>query len=336
MTTTREAIRWLSSLTARPAAVPRSKRQARRPIEHLPPVDGHASVPTPPPIQHRTLAERAPEQVVTAVREAGVVGMGGGGFPTWTKLETRADWVLVNGCESEPLLTADHRVIEEHGDEVRCGMAWAMHAVGASRGRVVRGGAHEPYPMGYERELVRRVLGREIAPGRRPPDVGVVVINAQTARAICHAVCADRPLTARVITVEGGAVGRPGNYHVPAGTPVADVLRACDSAPERTAEVVLGGPMTGVAAGADAKVTATTIGVLALTTRDLARHAPGPCIRCGRCAEVCPLGLPAMALADRPGPGARLCIGCGACQYVCPARRPLVALIRDARAGEST
>ncbi len=327
MTSLSRARRWLTAVTSRPGSVPRWKRQADRPIEPLPPFNGHVPGPQPTPPRHCTLQERTPEQVIAAVREAGVVGMGGGGFPTWMKLECAADWVLVNACESEPLLSADHRVVCEHGDEVRCGMLWAMHAVGAPRGRVVKGDDHEAYPMGYERELVRRVLGRTIPPGRRPPDVGVVVINAQTARAICHAVCEDRPATTRVLTVEGSAVGRPGNYHVPVGTAVADVLRACEASPERTAAVVLGGPMTGVVAAPEAVIEATTLGVLALTAEDLARHAPGPCIRCGRCADACPFGLPAMDLAARTGPSAQLCIGCGACEFVCPARRPLVSLI---------
>jgi electron transport complex protein RnfC len=118
------------------------------------------------------------------------------------------------------------------------------------------------------------------------------------------------------------------------GTPVAEVLRACEVSAERAAAVVLGGPMTGVVAAPDARVEATTIGVLALTEQDLAHHAPGPCIRCGRCADACPFGLPAMDLADRGGASTRLCIACGACQFVCPAGRPLVSLIREAPAAE--
>ncbi|MBI4606954.1 MAG: SLBB domain-containing protein, partial [Planctomycetes bacterium] len=167
--------------------------------------------------------------------------------------------------------------------------------------------------------------------GGLPRDAGAIVINVQTARALHQAVCLGRPLVDRVVTVDGGAVARPGNYVVPLGTELGHVLRACGTDLSRTAALVAGGPMMGVEATAETPLAAGMGGVLALEAREVHRPADAPCIRCGDCLEACPVGLSAQHLVLRPAPDLRRCILCGMCQYVCPAQRPLAALLRRAK-----
>ncbi len=282
--------------------------------------------------QHTGAAGLAPSDIIVTVREAGVTGLGGAMFPTYAKLGTSVDTVLVNGCESEPYFTCDHRVLAEHGDEVRCGLALAKRAVNADHGAIVDREAY--YPAGYERFLIRDELDRVLAPHALPRDVGVLVMNVQSARALCVAVCGETPMIERVITVAGDAVGRPGNYVVAIGTPVAHLLRVCEIDQARAATIITGGPMMGRALEAGAVVTAGTGGLLALTADEVAAREEVPCIRCGRCLEACPVGLPVAKIVERPGPEVLRCMECGACQYVCPSAIPLVERLRLAKRRE--
>lgn len=273
-----------------------------------------------------------PDEIIAVARDAGLVGMGGAMFPTHVKLKNdrRLDCVIVNGCESEPYLTGDHRVLEEHGDAVESGMHLAMRAVGAEQGIVA--GRRHGYLDGYDRFLVREILGREVPAGGIPPDVGAVVFNVQTVRALHEAVLRGQPLIERVLTVDGEPFGRCGNFCVPIGTRVGHVLDVCECDMSRTAQVVLGGPFMGTPADRDTPITAGTGGVLALTEDQGSSIEDAPCIRCGLCLEECPVGLCAAQVARRPTREALLCIECGVCQFVCPARRPLVAMIRSVKA----
>jgi electron transport complex protein RnfC len=259
--------------------------------------------------------------------------MGGATFPTHVKLSPPSpiDHVLVNGCESEPYLTCDHRVLVEHRDEVECGMQLAMQAVGATRGTIIAEDNH--YLDGYERRLIQKALGRRVPHRGKPSDVGVLVINVQTVRALHQAVCQNRPLVDRVITVDGDAVRRPGNYVVPLGTPVSHILKACGVDPRRASAVIAGGPMMGAAVGPQTAVTGGTGGVLALGAHQIAWSGQDPCIQCGQCLEVCPLALPAGLLVRRPNPTVLQCIECGLCQFACPARRALLPALRKAKQG---
>lgn len=287
---------------------------------------------SPGGVTHRRPSSVGPVEIVAAARSAGLVGMGGGEFPTWLKLDARApvDHVLVNACESEPHNTSDHRVLTEHLDEVACGMRWAMRALGAGRGEIIR--ATSDYLDGYEPVMIQRHLGRAIPPGGLPRDVGVVVINVQTARALCQAVCADRPLLQRVITVDGGAVGRPGNYLVALGTPIEHVARQCDVHVEETTALIVGGPMMGSPVQLLDSVRAGTTALLALTAEEVARTRDSPCLRCGQCQDACPHDLPVGWLWRSAPPEVLRCVECGACQVACPSGRPLVSLMRAAKA----
>jgi len=281
--------------------------------------------------KHHHPAELAPEEIVDIARRAGLLGMGGGMFPTYVKLSpaTPIDWVIINGCESEPYLTCDHRVLVEHRDEVECGMRLAMQAVGAAQGTIET--AKDSFLDGYESHLIHKVLGRQVPKGGRPSDVGVVVLNVQSARALHRAVCEHRPLVDRVVTVDGNAVQRPGNYVVPLGTEIRHVLEACGVDWDQTSTVIAGGPIMGSPVEPGAIVTAGTSGVLALTADEISAPSHDPCIRCGRCQEVCPLALPSGQMIHQPTDLLLECIECGMCQFTCPAQRPILQEIRKAK-----
>ncbi|MBW2716427.1 MAG: 4Fe-4S dicluster domain-containing protein [Deltaproteobacteria bacterium] len=289
-------------------------------------------VPERPLLTHSEPEWISPAAITDTAREAGLIGMGGGMFPVYVKLGNRAaiEVVLVNGCESEPYMTADSRVLEEQRDEVGCGVGLAMHAVRAKKGLIVERETH--YPGGYERLLIRDALGREVPSRGLPRDVGTLVMNVQSARALHEAVCLGRPLIDRVITVDGGAVGRPGNYRVPIGTEVGHVLDVCEVDPSKTAAILSSGPMMGSVAERETPVAGGTGAVLALTAEELKQAQPEPCIRCGQCLEVCPFDLPAAYLIEHPSKAVLGCIECGACQFICPARIPLVSQLQRAKA----
>ncbi|HJP02134.1 MAG TPA: 4Fe-4S dicluster domain-containing protein [Planctomycetota bacterium] len=273
-----------------------------------------------------------PESVVTTARLAGLVGMGGAMFPTYAKLagEEPVDCVIVNGCESEPYVTCDHRVLVEQRAEVEGGMQIAMSAVGATRGVIADG--ETGYVDGEESRLVQRVLGRVVPWGKRPRSVGALVVNVQTVRSLYRAMNDGHPLVERIITVDGGAVGRPGNYRVPIGTEVGHILAECHTDLDRAEAIILGGPMMGQAAELTDPVVAGTIAVLALGSEEITKPQDGPCIGCGRCMEVCPSGLPAIHLTQNPSSELSRCTECGACQFACPSHCELVGMLRKAKA----
>lgn len=314
------------------------------------------------------LEQYEPSEIVRAVREAGLVGLGGAAFPTHVKLtrnEKRpVDTVLLNGCECEPYLTADHRLMVEAPGPIVVGALLAARAVGA--GRIVvaiednkpdaveamrRAAAGTPvsvavvctrYPMGGERQTVRAVLGRVVPTGGLPLDVGVVVLNVGTAAAVARAVCRRKPLTHRVITVTGSGVVQPKNLLVPIGMSYADALACAGGLRPEAARVIAGGPMMGHAIGdLTAPITKGTSGIVALTGDEVARVRETECVRCGECVEACPLRLVptriALCARHRDWDGAKryyasACMECGCCAYVCPAGIPLVQLIRVAKA----
>ena len=284
-----------------------------------------------------------PKQILQAVRAAGVVGMGGAGFPTHVKLTPNdkrpVDTLLVNGCECEPYLTADYRLMLQAPGPIISGALLAARAAGA--GRIVlaiednkpmavdtmrraadgeRASRWSPsstkYPQGGERQVVPAVLGREVPTGGLPLDVGVVVLNVATAAAVARAVLRGKPLTHRVVTVSGEGVAHPKNLLVPIGVTYGELIARCGGLTADAVRVVAGGPMMGFAIGdLDTPVTKGTSGVTVLTAEEVRRAAETPCIRCGRCVDVCPLNLVPTRIAlavpwRRPGIGpAILCAG---------------------------
>jgi electron transport complex protein RnfC len=294
--------------------------------------------------------------------------MGGAGFPTYLKLKRdrnkSIDTVILNGCECEPFLTADDRIMREAPRLVVRGLLLAMRATGARRG-IVAIEDNKPeavsaitaavqhhrnvelavcptrYPMGGERLLVPAVTNRTVPTDGLPRDVGVVVLNVATSVSLAHAVDRSNPLTHRVLTV-AGAVGRPGNFFVPIGTPVSWLIAQAGGLREDAAVVILGGPMMGVTiSDLSVPITKATSGITVLSVKEVEARDQTACINCGRCVDHCPLRLAAAKIVRVVRSGnLRLarsynlmaCCECGCCAYVCPAQIPLVQYIKSGKA----
>lgn len=301
---------------------------------------------------------------------AGVVGMGGAGFPTQVKLSPPADkpidTVIINGAECEPYLTGDHRLMLERAADLWEGAAIIRHILGAQTLHVaiednkpdairVMSESVPPelkdatvcilktsYPQGSEKQQIFSVTGRIVPTGGLPMDVGCVVENVSTTLAIYDAVVKGRPLVARTITVGGDAVVAPANLRAPIGTPFAALVEACGGIKGKLVKVISGGPMMGFAqATLDATVTKTTSGLLLLSAARVHEFTSQPCIACGRCLDACPMRLMPSELsqyieADDIDSAEKAyvmdCFECGSCAFVCPAHRPLVQHMRRAKA----
>ena len=313
------------------------------------------------------VTELTAEAVKKVVKEAGLAGMGGATFPTHVKLspppDQKIEVVLINAAECEPFLNCDNRLMLESPGKVLRG-AWLFKlAMGvekciigveknkpkaiAALEKELSGGAYpgvfvQPlrtrYPQGGEKQLIYALTGKEVPSGALPAAVGAAVYNVGTACALVDAFDTGLPLVQRVLTVSGDAVTRPGNYLVQIGTRVSFVLEQAGVIPEKLAKLVLGGPMTGFATGnLDIPVTKGTSGILALSEAMAEEADQGPCLRCGKCLTVCPMGLSPTQL-DQAANAKRVdilmdlrvrdCIECGSCAYNCPAQRSLLQSMR--------
>jgi electron transport complex protein RnfC len=307
--------------------------------------------------------------IIEAVRDAGIVGLGGAAFPTHVKLsppkEKKIDSVILNGAECEPYLTADHRLMLERPREIVQGLELVMKAVAARWGYIgielnkrdaIRLFEKETsgqrnitviplqvkYPQGEERSIIKAVLDREVPLGGLPMDVGVIVQNVGTAFAVYEAVAYGKPLIERVLTVSGRSVRKPGNLLVRLGTRSSVCFEACGGWKEDPAKVIMGGPMMGLALySTDVPVVKGTSGLLALSKAEAGVWRDGPCISCGRCVDDCPMRLTPCVLAtlaenerwsDADEWHVMDCKECGVCTFACPAKRPLMHLLRLAKA----
>lgn len=310
-----------------------------------------------------------PVSIRESVREAGIVGMGGAAFPTYVKLAApggkTTETVLLNGCECEPYLTADQRLMLEEPEKVIDGLFILMKAAGARNGIIgieenkpesieavkkALGGRpavkitvlKTKYPQGAEKMLIKAALGRKVPPGKLPLDLGVLVNNVGTAFAVYEAVNYGKPLIERVITVSGNGVREPANMRVRIGTGFDEVLNQCGGITGGGwIEVLSGGPMMGVSqSDLNAPVVKGTSGITVIAAERL-KTSYEACIKCARCVEACPMGLMPFRLGDygrvrmtaefRDWGGAS-CIECGCCSYVCPSKRPLLQWIRVGKA----
>ncbi|MHC4221142.1 MAG: electron transport complex subunit RsxC, partial [Planctomycetota bacterium] len=309
------------------------------------------------------------------VRQGGIVGMGGAGFPTRVKIEPNPqvpkEVLLINGCECEPYITCDYRIMLEWTEQIIAGIKLAKRASGCMRTVVAiednkpeaiktfvtvlskLPGCHgievvaakTKYPQGGERQLIQAVLGRTVPTGGIPPMIGVVVLNVATAAAIAEAVVWDIPLTHRVVTVTGEAVAEPGNFYVPIGTRVEELIEFCGGVKEKSAKVLMGGPMMGIAiADLSTPITKTSGAITVLTEKQIGKaklqRRQTACIRCGRCLEVCPENLNPTKIAHAVKAGdialaqsyyINACIECGCCSYVCPANIEVTGHIKTGK-----
>ncbi len=305
------------------------------------------------------------EDIRKRVKEAGIVGQGGAAFPTFVKLTppdgAKIDYVILNGCECEPYLTRDDRYMLERTEDVISGLKLIMKALGVAKGAIGiennkpeaiaamgKAVASDPnitvetlqtkYPQGAEKMLIKAVLDREVPPGKLPLDVGCVIQNIGTAIAIHDAVVKGEAQITAAVTVSGGGINEPKNVIVRVGTPLSDVLDYCGGVKEEAAKVVVGGPMMGVSQfDMAAPIMKATSGILVLTKEEVNAHPETPCLKCGKCIEVCPLGLTPTKLArlselerleDAEDFGITTCMECGTCTFTCPANIPLVQWIR--------
>lgn len=316
----------------------------------------------------KSLEELSPEEIKNLIREAGIVGMGGAGFPTQVKLsppkEKTIDTIIVNGAECEPYLTADHRLMLERPEDVVFGLEVILKATGVKKG-IIAIEDNKPdaaaaikkaaagrenievvsmatkYPQGGEKQLINAVTGREVPSRGLPMDVNVIVDNAGTCAAIAQAVKTGMPLIERILTVTGSGIKEPKNLLVKIGTPFGEILEQCGGVKEKTGKVVMGGPMMGLSQSSmEVPVIKGTSGILVLEASDVRLAEQSPCIRCARCVDACPIHLLPTnlgKLAEKSmWPEAEQyhaldCIECGCCAYVCPAHIPLTQLIRLAK-----
>ncbi len=304
------------------------------------------------------------EDIRKKILEAGIVGLGGATFPTHVKLMVprgkKAEYLIVNGVECEPYLTADHALMMERSEELLSGILLMMKGLGVDKAilgiennkpdaiqrmtKVVEGSAIKvqglkvKYPQGGEKQLVQALLKREVPSGGLPIDVGVVVFNVGTVHAAYEAVMKNRPLIERIVTVTGKSLTKPSNLQVRIGTPVSRLVEKAGGLPEGTAKVINGGPMMGKALSSlEVPVVKGSSGILLIDDSEAKRKEVLSCIRCTKCVTVCPMGLEPyllMTLSEK-GLYERMeeektldCIECGSCSYTCPSARPLLDYIR--------
>ncbi|MBQ6050414.1 MAG: electron transport complex subunit RsxC [Bacteroidaceae bacterium] len=304
--------------------------------------------------------------IIEKIKNAGIVGMGGATFPCHVKLSPppgcKAECVIINAVECEPYLTADHRLMLEHPDEILVGVDLIMKAVDVTKGYIgiennkpdaialmkEKAQAYPnievvplkvKYPQGGEKQLIDAVVNRQVpAPPAIPINVGAIVQNVGTAFAIYQAVMKNKPLIDRVITVTGKSVKQPSNLLARLGTPFQQLIDECGGLPEDTGKVIGGGPMMGKALlSLEVPMTKGSSGLLIMNEKEARRSEPNPCIRCAKCVSACPMGLEPYLLSTLSdlqdwekveANDVTSCIECGSCQFTCPSNRPLLDMIR--------
>jgi len=315
----------------------------------------------------RDYAKLTKEEIRNFVKEAGVVGLGGAGFPTHVKLtpkeDSKIDYVIVNGAECEPYLTSDYRMMLEEPEKIIGGLKIMLKLFEKAKG-IIAIEDNKPeavkklkeltssensievvavktkYPQGGERQLVFATTGRKLNSKKLPSDVGCVVDNVDTVIAIYNAVAKSTPLIRRIVTVSGDAVKNPQNFSVLIGTDYWEILEAAGGFTERPEKMVSGGPMMGIALySCNVPVMKTSSALLGFL-KDKSAVEESPCIRCGKCAQKCPLQLmpfqlAALSLRNDEDGFAKMdgleCCGCGCCSYICPAKRSLSQSIMQTR-----
>ena len=324
-----------------------------------------------PDIKPRDWRKLSPKEIVDAVREAGLVGMGGATFPTHVKLSPPPDkkiqYIIINGAECEPYLTSDHRAMLETPEQIIEGLKILMKVFGLDEGYIAiennkpdaialmkewasregNEGIHivkvkTKYPQGSEKHLIKAVTGRSVPPGKLPMDVGCVVDNIDTCAAIARTFMYGFPVIMRIVTVSGDCIENPSNFRIRVGTNVEDAIKKCGGFGRPAAKVILGGPMMGISVpDTDIPIVKGTSGILGFSEEMIPAKTRQNCLRCGKCVEGCPMNLLPNQIheAVKAGDLERMkelnvmdCIQCGSCAYVCPAEQNPLQQVRTARA----
>ena len=318
--------------------------------------------------ERKPLEEMTREEIIECVKEAGIVGMGGAGFPTFIKLSPKEpekiDYVIANCAECEPYLTSDYRRMLEEPEKLVGGLKVSLKLFENARGilavednkpdcieklkelvkdetRISVKELKTKYPQGAERQIIYATTGRAINSSMLPADAGCVVNNVDTVVAIYHAVIEGKPLMNRIVTVTGDAIANPQNFIVRIGTNYHELVEEAGGFKQEPVKIVSGGPMMGFALfGLDVPTTKTASALLCLTEDEVSRMEPAACINCGRCVEVCPGRVVPKLLAVAAANGdeetflahdGMECCECGCCSFVCPAKRHLTQNIKSMR-----
>ena len=316
----------------------------------------------------RDPAKLSKQEIRDIVKEAGIVGLGGAGFPTHVKLtpkdENAIEYVLVNAAECEPYLTSDYRMMLEEPEKLVGGLKVILQLFEKAKGvigiennkpeaikkmqeltkdepRIEVCELQTKYPQGGERSLINAITGRKVNSSMLPADAGCIVDNVDTVIAIYMAVCKTTPLMRRIVTVTGDAIANPQNYNVKIGTNFQELIEAAGGFKTQPEKMIAGGPMMGMALfDLDIPVTKTNSALLCMTKDEVAANEPTPCIRCGKCVSVCPSQIvPVMMMkAALKGDCEKFeklngmeCVECGSCAFICPAKRPLTQAFKEMR-----
>lgn len=313
------------------------------------------------------------DDFLKAIRASGLVGLGGAGFPTHVKLnippDKKVDTLIVNAAECEPYITVDYRECIENSWDILSSihiikemlnlknviiavennkpkafqvLSQMAHGTNSANHEIKIMSLDSRYPQGAEKMMVQSATGYKIPPGKLPADVGCIVMNVASVAFIARYLKTGKPLVSRSLTVDGSAIAKPQNVRVPLGTNIADVIDFCGGFKEEPHKIITGGPMMGFSIiGTDLPTIKNNNAILAFTAKDAKLHKEGDCIRCGRCAQFCPMSLMPTLLEryTKAGDaqslekaGIMVCMECGSCAYSCPAKKPLVQSMRAAKA----
>ncbi len=317
----------------------------------------------------KAIGELTPDEIIERIKNAGIAGMGGATFPTYAKIASaigKAERLIINCAECEPYITANHRLMLEHPEQIVGGVKILLKALSLrsaviaiednkmDAARKIAALEYPPemiricimktkYPQGDERQLIYALTGMELPQGKLPADIGCVIFNAETCAAIYNAFTTGMPLVERIVTVDGDAIKKPSNLLCPIGTPFSDLIRFCGGTPEQIVKLISGGPMMGFAQwDIDAPVSKGCSAILAFSDRyEKKGHLQrSECIRCGRCVENCPMHLMPRDLYIKTVKhdldacerlNVTSCVECGTCSYNCPARLELTQYIRSSK-----
>lgn len=318
--------------------------------------------------KYRDYTKMSKKEILDAVKDAGIVGLGGAGFPTHVKMMPKSpeaiDYIIVNGAECEPYLTSDYRLMMENPEMIVSGLKVMLRVFDNAQG-IIAVEANKPagirnleelvknedrikvvtcktkYPQGGERNLIYACTGRKINSTKLPADAGCIVDNVDTVIAIHMAVCENTPLMRRIFTITGDGITQPGNYNVKIGTSYSEIVEAAGGLREGVKKVIAGGPMMGMAVSTvDLPITKTSSALLCLMEDEAAAYEETTCIRCGKCAQVCPSHIIPQKMMDAAEKhdlamfqylNGMECCECGCCTYACPARRPLTQAFKQMR-----